>query len=967
MRGKKNKGIGLRMAAGALLTLFAFLAVTVSAAADSSSDDYLHTVGSQIYDASGNQVRLTGIAWFGFETQEQVYHGLWSVDMEDVLDTVADQGFNLLRIPLSVQLVNQWRNGNGGSPGSVNYTANPGLAGMTSLEILDASIAYCKQIGLKVMLDMHRVINTQMLNMWYTDDYPAGDLEACWQWLAQHYADDDTVIAMDLFNEPHGTPGDADMAKWDDSTDRNNWKYEAEKLANLVLDINPGLLVVIEGIEATPKDGHTYDETNGANYNYTWWGGNLRRVRDYPVNLGSRQDQVVYSPHDYGPSVFVQSWFYSGFTQASLTQDCWYPNWLYIANDNIAPILVGEWGGLMDGGDNEKWMEYLTDTLAQYELHHTFWCVNPNSGDTGGILLDDWVTVDTEKVNLIEPSLWKDEDGKYIGLDHMVDLGANGTHVGAADTSSTDNAYISPTTAVFDKDPAAQADITVTMTLNGNTLNAVRNGTGPLVQGTDYTVSGTTATILKSYLSGLATGTASLTFDFSTGADRVMTVTITETGDASATCDSPAPVTLPYSLDGAGEYCLVTSGDITYVNSWNMQTVEINGEDYTNTWSNTMPARINGNYYVYYVGSYNWSHLTIAGSGGSTQSVAVTDVSVSPTNVSLDVGDTVVLTATVLPADATDSSVAWRSSDESVATVGAGGVVKGVSAGTADITATTTDGGFEATSAVAVNETASDGDEDDGEDDSDDGGVNDDDLPDACDGACNAATPVYPTVLDDGGIGNVTMYSTVASSGGACNYGTTDVMYYAAINVNVEPGDGQGQWQGGRACGQCAEVTVLTSQGPQNVVVRIMDKCPDADCGIDLGGAAPGVIMLDGSGRYDGTWHFISCTGHEDQVSDGPPSLDVFNGSNPWWSRVHVRNGATAVDAIEWQDLYSTSSGSFPFATNPENTFEVPLNDVLQSGMSEVLITVYYVDGNTATVTLSPQELSTGSASYPLD
>jgi hypothetical protein len=80
-----------------------------------------------------------------------------------------------------------------------------------------------------------------------------------------------------------------------------------------------------------------------------------------------------------------------------------------------------------------------------------------------------------------------------------------------------------------------------------------------------------------------------------------------------------------------------------------------------------------------------------------------------------------------------------------------------------------------------------------------------------------------------------------------------------------------------------------------------------------------------------------------------------------------VRNGATAVDAIEWQDLYSTSSGSFPFATNPENTFEVPLNDVLQSGMSEVLITVYYVDGNTATVTLSPQELSTGSASYPLD
>jgi endoglucanase len=62
--------------------------------------------------------------------------------MEDVLDTVADRGFNLLRIPLCVQLVNQWRNGDGGASGSINYSANPALEGMTSLQILDASITY---------------------------------------------------------------------------------------------------------------------------------------------------------------------------------------------------------------------------------------------------------------------------------------------------------------------------------------------------------------------------------------------------------------------------------------------------------------------------------------------------------------------------------------------------------------------------------------------------------------------------------------------------------------------------------------------------------------------------------------------------------------------------------------------------------------------------------------------------------
>jgi cellulose 1,4-beta-cellobiosidase len=829
-----------------LLLVLLLSCVFTDAFASDTSDDYLSTNGSVIYDDAGNPVRLTGIAWFGFETQNQVYHGLWNTKMEEVLDTVADLGFNVLRIPLCVQLVNQWRSGDGGEPNSVNYSANPALEGMTSLQILDASIAYCKQIGLKVMLDMHRVVNTQMLNTWYTDGYPPSDFEACWQWLAQHYANDDTIIAMDLFNEPHGGPGGDDMAKWDNSTDKNNWKYEAEKVANLILDVNPELLIVVEGIEATPKDGYTYTETDSDKYDLNWWGGNLRRVKDYPIDLGNRQSQLVYSPHDYGPSVYAQPWFYSGFTKATLSADCWEPNWLHIVMQDIDPILVGEWGGKMDGGDNQKWMGALTETIVQYDLNHTFWCINPNSGDTGGILLDDWQSVDNAKYNLIEPTLWQDANGKYIGLDHQVNLGANGTHVGAIDNPD-------------------------------------------------------------------------------------------EGGDE----------------------------------------------------------------------------------------VAATGVSVNPTSTSVDVDATITLTATVTPSNATNKNVTWSSSDTNVATVSSAGVVTGVSTGSATITATTDNGGFTAASDVTVSEATenftltlvvsgngttspsigshtyapgtsvsitatpagggtftgwsgtatsttnpititmdanktltanfSEGDSEGGSD-----------LPDECSGQCNAATPVNPTLLSDGGLGNVTMYSTASSNGGACNYGTTDVMNYAAINVNVLPGDAQGQWQGGKICGQCAEVTALTSQGPKTVVVRIMDKCPDGNCGIDLGGDAPAAIMLDGNGRYEGEWRFVSCDGHP-EVSDGPPTLDVLQGSNPWWSRVHVRNAPMATDTIEWQDADGTAKGSLPFATNPENAFEVPVDEVLQSGMSSVLMTVHYVDGTTATVTLTPDELATASASYTLD
>ncbi len=240
------------------------------------------------------------------------------------------------------------------------------------------------------------------------------------------------------------------------------------------------------------------------------------------------------------------------------------------------------------------------------------------------------------------------------------------------------------------------------------------------------------------------------------------------------------------------------------------------------------------------------------------------------------------------------------------------------------------------------------------------------DLPDQCSGACNSATPVYPTVDDNGGLGNVTMYTTEASDGGACNYGTTNVMYFAAMSVNVVPGDGMSHWQGGSICGQCAEVTAVTSQGPKKVVVRIMDKCPDGDCGIDLGGAAPAKVMVDGFGRYDGSWRLVSCDGHP-EVSDGPPTLDVINGSNEWWSRVHVRNGSGAVDSITWVSVDGSARGSFPFATNPENAYEVPQNEVLQSGLAGVQITVHYRDGGNAAVTLSPSQLGVSGASYPLD
>ena len=86
---------------------------------------------------------------------------------------------------------------------------------------------------------------------------------------------------------------------------------------------------------------------------------------------------------------------------------------------------------------------------------------------------------------------------------------------------------------------------------------------------------------------------------------------------------------------------------------------------------------------------------------GSTV-VPVTGVSVSPSSASMNISETRQLSATVLPADATNKSITWNSSNSTVATVNTSGLVTAVNAGTATITVTTQDGAFAATSVITI-------------------------------------------------------------------------------------------------------------------------------------------------------------------------------------------------------------------------------------------------------------------------
>ncbi|NME69317.1 carbohydrate-binding protein [Flammeovirga aprica] len=86
-------------------------------------------------------------------------------------------------------------------------------------------------------------------------------------------------------------------------------------------------------------------------------------------------------------------------------------------------------------------------------------------------------------------------------------------------------------------------------------------------------------------------------------------------------------------------------------------------------------------------------------SGGT---VGVTDIMVTPSALALETGAQGNLTGQVVPANATDQTMLFASNNEDVATVNQSGVVTAVGEGTAVITATSTDGGFTATSTVTV-------------------------------------------------------------------------------------------------------------------------------------------------------------------------------------------------------------------------------------------------------------------------
>ncbi|ASY20173.1 endoglucanase [Candidatus Planktophila vernalis] len=345
----------------------------------------LSTSGNKIVDSSGAQVILQGVNWYGMENEPGTVIGLNARDYKLMLKQIKQTGFNVIRIPFSMQTLTK---GKEVSSVADYIGSNRELKDKSPIEVLDALILEANVQGLMIILDNHSQADQGYRNdLWYGQaGYTEDDWVEMWKSLAIRYKDSPNVVGFDLKNEPHG------KATWGDGS-ATDFRRAAERAGTAIQEVNPNPLIIVEGIENQVAGGQ---KLSGH-----WWGGNLEGVRNNPVRLPVA-NKVVYSPHEYGPEVSPQPWLISKNLEKNLL-DRWSKGFGYIHDQKIAPILIGEFGAkdFSTKTISGRWMKAFTDYLGKKGMSWTYWAWNPGSADTGGLLTPDLVTLEKKKMPTI--------------------------------------------------------------------------------------------------------------------------------------------------------------------------------------------------------------------------------------------------------------------------------------------------------------------------------------------------------------------------------------------------------------------------------------------------------------------------------------------------------------------------------------------------------------------------------------
>lgn len=388
-----------------VIAIVGFAAFAVACAAQAPSgrggyllpEGFLSTKGSQIVDAKGNPVRIASIGWPGNDKPAgSALKGLWAAGYKTILDSIKQDGFNTVRVA--------WSNVSWPvppEPGNVDWSKNPDLKGLTTLQIFQKVVDYAGQIGLKIIFDHHTDDGGggQQPNGLWIDKGPGtdgtdgaghiGTVDAAkfkqdWLTFAKTFAGNSTVIGFDIDNEPtsvgniswgQGGPTDI-LAMYED-------------VGNAIQTLNPDVLIIME----PPQEYKPPAASLGMDPNVSAPEGDLTAVAYKPLVLNV-PNKVVYSVHEYPTE--ITDWptdFGPGYiTQMNKT-------WGYLVTRNIAPVWIGEMGSSMTSANSKAWaatlLQYINGLCAdqggpkftgnQQPVGGSWWVVGIEPGEPDGL------------------------------------------------------------------------------------------------------------------------------------------------------------------------------------------------------------------------------------------------------------------------------------------------------------------------------------------------------------------------------------------------------------------------------------------------------------------------------------------------------------------------------------------------------------------------------------------------------
>jgi Cellulase (glycosyl hydrolase family 5) len=402
------------------------------------------TNGTQMINSDGEVIELKAVNWFGFNNQSTMVDGLWnssdstSFDFATVVYRMQLLGFNAIRLPFSFLDLYQLAPKNYtqsctldsqsqiqasvtnpsvtvpvgttipamiSPPSRVAGACNSYLPNDTTLNRFLWVINFFAKNGFYVLIDDHQEDSTVLTSQsqWIQD----------WVKLATAIANDPIsrkMVMFDLLNEADGFG-----IQWKAANGKPGLSDLYLSAMDALYQVIPEALFFVEGtgqggIGANWGDGFVTDATlisqNG-----------LSDPNPFFQTLLTKPyvNQVVISPHVYPPSVTNASANFSGTGLWNrLDQSFGYLTKTGYCNSQtckLFPVAIGEFGSRFTDSRDLDFLKdfalYLNNNGAaatgkhQAIPHWFYWDWNPNSGDTGGLVLDDWVTIIWEKINYL--------------------------------------------------------------------------------------------------------------------------------------------------------------------------------------------------------------------------------------------------------------------------------------------------------------------------------------------------------------------------------------------------------------------------------------------------------------------------------------------------------------------------------------------------------------------------------------